>query len=398
MENDGETARSPVTPASSLPDSDVGRSAVLIANYLSCFAVGLAVGGVIPLFSLILERRGVSETMIGANTAVGSLGIICIAPFVPWIVGRLGLATSVVLGIVLSAIALAAIAVTESLLAWFLLRPIYAGGLGIHWVVSETWMNSVASNRDRGRIMAIYVTTIAAGMAAGPAILGMTGTDGIVPFVVFGVATLAAALPLAIVARHAPRLRIGAHGTPWLLIKAAPTIFAAVLAVGLYGGACFVFLPIYGLRSGLVETDAVLLLTAFLAGNLLFQIPVGVLADRFNHRALLLACGGVALVAPFAVSSVMGTVVPLVAFMAIWGGAIFALYTIGITMVGERFQSGELAAANAAFIMTFEIANAAGPLAAGLALGLWAPHGIMAFLIVIAAVFVLVTVLRGIKP
>lgn len=383
------------------PDESRGpgnrKRTVLIANYLSCFAVGLAVGGVIPLFSLILEKRGVSETIIGANTAVGSLGIICIAPFVPWIVRRLGLATSVIAGIVFSVVALAGIAMTDSLFSWFLLRPIYAGGLGIHWVVSETWMNSVASNWDRGRIMAIYVTTIAAGMAAGPAILGVTGTEGIAPFVVFGIATLASALPLAIVARHAPRLRIGGHGTPMMLFSGAPTVFAAVVAVGLYGGACFVFLPIYGLRSGLTEVDAVFLLTAFLAGNLLFQIPVGLLADRVNHRALLLGCGFIALAAPFAISSILGSEILLAVFLAIWGGAIFAFYTVGITMLGERFQAGELAAANAAFVMTFEIANAAGPPAAGLALGLWAPHGMMVFLIAVAATFLLVTLVRGVR-
>lgn len=384
-------------PTSTRSGSDGARMAVLVANYLSCFAVGLAVGGVIPLFALILENRGVSETVIGANTAVGSLGIICVAPFVPWIVRRLGLATAVISGIVVSVLALAAIAMTESLTAWFLLRPIYAGGLGIHWVVSETWMNSVASNRDRGRIMAIYVTTIAAGMAAGPAILGMTGTEGVIPFVVFGLATLATAVPLAVVARHAPILRIGLHGTPAILVRGAPTVFAAVVAVGLYGGACFVFLPIYGLRSGLAEADAVFLLTAFLAGNLIFQIPVGLLADRFNHRAMLLICGGVALVAPFLVSPLLANPIPLVVFMAIWGGAIFAFYTIGITMLGERFQAGELAAANAAFIMTFEIANAIGPPAAGLALGLWAPHGMTVFLIAVAAIFLAVTAIRGVR-
>ena len=382
---------------STAPERSKGRVAVLVANYLSSFAVGLAVGGVIPLFSLILEKRGVSETMIGANTAIGSLGIICIAPFVPWIVQRLGLARSVILGIVMSTVALAVTAVTDSLVAWFILRPLYAGGLGIHWVVSETWMNLVASKRDRGRIMAIYVTSIAAGMAAGPAILGLTGTEDLVPFVVFGIATLASALPLAAVARYAPKPRISLHGTPMILIRNAPTIFAAVVTVGLYGGACFVFLPIYGLRSGLAETDAVFLLTAFLAGNLLFQIPIGLLADWLKHRAMLLACGGVAVLAPFAVASLLGGGIPLVVFMAIWGGAIFAFYTVGITMLGERFQASELAAANAAFVMTFEIANAIGPPAAGLALGLWEPHGMMVFLVCVAAAFLLVTNLRGVR-
>ncbi|MDA1310593.1 MAG: MFS transporter, partial [Proteobacteria bacterium] len=323
------------------PDSRGGRTAVLIANYLSCFAIGLAVGGSIPLLSLIMERRGVSETLIGANTAMGSIGVICIAPFVPMIVRRFGLAPSVIAGIVLSVASFLAMAVFDSLTAWFVLRPLYAGGLGIHWIVSETWMNTVASNRNRGRIMAIYVTTIAAGMAAGPAILGVTGTEGWMPFAVFGAATFLAALPLALVARYAPQSQIGGHGTPALLIRGAPTVFAAVVAVGLYSGACFVFLPIYGLRSGMAEADAVFLLTAFLAGNLLFQVPIGWLADRINLRLLLLACAAVAIVAPFLIAGVIGAPVVLAIFMALWGGAVFAFYTVGITMLGQRFQAGE---------------------------------------------------------
>ena len=382
------------TPA---PNGRGGKTAVLIANYSSCFAIGLAVGGSIPLLSLIMERHGVSETLIGANTAMGSIGIICIAPFVPMIVRRFGLVASVIVGIVLSVVSFLAMAIFDSLSVWFVLRPLYASGLGIHWIVSETWMNTVASNRNRGRIMAIYVTTIAAGMAAGPAILGMTGTEGYMPFAVFGAATLLAALPLALVARHAPQSQIGGHGTPALLVRGAPIVFAAVVAVGLYSGVCFVFLPIYGLRSGMGEADAVFLLTAFLAGNLLFQVPVGWLADRINLQFLLLACAAVAITAPFLIAWVIDYPVVLVVFMALWGGAVFAFYTVGITILGQRFQADELAAANAAFVMTFEIANAIGPPAAGLAIRLWMPHGMMAFLAAIPAILVLIIIIRGVR-
>jgi MFS family permease len=382
------------TPA---PNGRGGKIAVLIANYLSCFAIGLAVGGSIPLLSLIMERHGVSETLIGANTAMGSIGIICIAPFVPLIVRRFGLVASVIAGIMLSVVSFLAMAIFDSLSVWFVLRPLYASGLGIHWIVSETWMNTLASNRNRGRIMAIYVTTIAAGMAAGPAILGMTGTEGYMPFAVFGAATLLAALPLALVARHAPQSQIGGHGTPALLVRGAPIVFAVVVAVGLYSGVCFVFLPIYGLRSGMGEADAVFLLTAFLAGNLLFQVPVGWLADRINLQFLLLACAAVAITAPFLIAWVIDYPVVLVVFMALWGGAVFAFYTVGITILGQRFQADELAAANAAFVMTFEIANAIGPPAAGLAIRLWMPHGMMAFLVAIPAILVLLIIIRGVR-
>lgn len=372
------------------------RRAVLFANYLSSFTIGLAVGGIIPFLSLLMERQGVAEVVIGANTAVASCGIIAVAPFVPAIARRFGLATSVVGGILISVSAFLLMAVFTSIEAWFVLRPIAAGGTAIHWIVSETWMNAVSTRRDRGRIMAIYVTAIAAGFAAGPAILTVTGIEGWAPFLVFGAGVALSALPLALVARHAPSLKIESLGTPVFLARNAPTIFAAIVATGLYAGGCFAFLPIYGLRSGLGQDEAVFLLTAFLAGNLVFQIPVGWLADRVNHRLLLLGCAAIATVAPLLVQPLLAMPVPLAVLLSIWGGAVFALYTVGITMLGERFHGGELAAANAAFVMTFELANVAGPPAVGEAIGWWTPHGMMAVLVVVAAAFALVTIFRGI--
>lgn len=373
------------------------REAVLAANYLSSFAIGLAVGGIVPFLSLLMERRGIDETLIGANTAAGSLGIICLAPFVPAVVRRFGLAASVTGGIVVSVAAFLCMGAFDSLAAWFVLRPIAAGGTAIHWIVSETWMNAVSTRRDRGRIMAVYVTMIAGGFAAGPALLTVTGVEGWTPFLVFGAFILFSAAPLVVVARYAPALSIRSVGTPRFLARQAPTICAAVVAAGLYAGACFAFLPIYGLRNGLSEADALLPLTAFMAGNLVFQLPVGWLADRVDHRALLLGCAAVALVAPFLFPLVVGTVWPMVAVATAWGGAAFALYTVGIVMLGERFEGGELMAANAAFVTTLEIANVAGPLAAGASLRLWPPHGMMAFLVCVAAGFAAITVFRGLR-
>ena len=71
------------------------RNAALGANYLSSFVIGLSFGGIVPLLALILERRGVAETIIGANAAMASLGVICVAPFVPWVIKRCGLGWAV---------------------------------------------------------------------------------------------------------------------------------------------------------------------------------------------------------------------------------------------------------------------------------------------------------------
>ncbi len=371
------------------------RIAVLAANYLSSFSIGVAIGGIIPFLSLIMEQRGVGEVVIGANTAAGSLGIICVAPFVPAIVRRFGLGVAVIGGIVASSVAFLLMGVFQSMLAWFPLRLIFAGGLAIHWIVSETWMNAVASARNRGRIMSVYVTLIAAGFATGPVILGFVGAGGWAPFLIFAAGMMFSALPLALVIRFAPRLPGDRHGTPLYLARSAPTIFAAVVTTGISCAVCFTFLPIYGIRVGLTGGDAVFLLTVFLAGNLVFQIPLGWLADRVNPRFLLLACAAMAIAAPPLVPMLLNATVPLTVLLALWGGALFGLYTVGVIMLGARFQGRGLVVANAAYVMSFEGASILGPPIAGWAMSVWTPNGMMMFLVVVAAVFAAVILVRG---
>ena len=82
----------------------------------------------------------------------------------------------------------------------------------------------------------------------------------------------------------------------------------------------------------------------------------------------------------------------------VWGGAAFGLYTVAVTMLGERYRGGELAAANAAFVMTFELANMLGPPAAGSAMDAWQPYGLMVWMTAVAVIFTALAIARGLKP
>jgi MFS family permease len=69
---------------------------------------------------------------------------------------------------------------------------------------------------------------------------------------------------------------------------------SATLAAFMFGGAeqtGFSFFPVFGLQVGLTETLATLLVSAMVFGNVIFQIPLGLLADRFDRTALLFGMG-----------------------------------------------------------------------------------------------------------
>ena len=78
----------------------------------------------------------------------------------------------------------------------------------------------------------------------------------------------------------------------WLV----PTATAAVLVFGAVETGGFALFPVYGNRIGYSEADAALLLTMIGLGNVLLQIPIGMISDRVgDRRYLLLVCALVGL-------------------------------------------------------------------------------------------------------
>ena len=74
---------------------------------VACAAItvfGLAFGMTYPLLSLILESRGVSESMIGINSAMMPLGILLFGSAIPFLSRRFGARNLAVSAAVLTAL------------------------------------------------------------------------------------------------------------------------------------------------------------------------------------------------------------------------------------------------------------------------------------------------------
>lgn len=355
---------------------------------------GTMLGITMPLVPLALEARGASATLIGLNTAAGGLGVLAMGPLLPWLVSRLGTAASMMLGAVLSALFMVCFTLTDHLAAWFVLRFLLGMGIAIPWIVSEAWINIVAGERMRGRLIGVYSTLLAAGIATGPVLLNLVGTAGSRPFLVSAGLALLIALPLLFVRGRAPAPP--AHGGLSLgLLRRAPVPLAAAFIAGFGEAAIFSLLSIYGVRGGLPEGTAVLWLSGFVAGNLLLQIPLGWLADHVNRLRLLtgvtLACGVLAAALPLV------TLQPVLLWPLLfaWGGLVFGVYTISLAVIGQRFGPSDITAANTTFAMLYTAGSLAGPTLAGSAMDAVGRDGLA--MVLVAAFFALapVTLLAG---
>jgi len=158
------------------------------------------------------------------------------------------------------------------------------------------------------------------------------------------------------------------------VVRLAPVVMLAALVAGLVESADLALLPLFGLHSGLSERGSLLLLTVFMIGNVVLQTPIGLLADRFGRRTLLGYCAVSSAVGPLLLPACIDTPALLGPLLFLWGGTLYAFYSLGIALLGEEFQASELAAANTAFVIVYCAGGVIGPAVGGLAMDLW-PHG-----------------------
>jgi len=156
----------------------------------------------------------------------------------------------------------------------------------------------------------------------------------------------------------------------------------------------FALLPLYGQRVGHARDLVVVLGVGVTIGNILLQMPMGLLSDRVDRRKLLFAIAAFGLIGAILLPFVSASFWPFMAALALWGGIVGALYTVGLAHLGSRFSGEDLAAANAAFIFCYSLGGLAGPAVIGAAMDAWNPHGFAAALAVFFAAYLALVIWR----
>jgi MFS family permease len=353
------------------------RRLTLAAVFSSSLGVGLIFGFQPPLIALTLSRLGYSSFAIGAVTAASLIAVILCGPWYPRAIVRLGLKRCIVAGIVFAAAILLLMPLWPGAAPWLILRFVAGCALGLVWIASEIWMNNVSSTESRGTVMGIYGTVFSMGIVAGPILLEFTGTQGAKPFIVGAACLILTLLPLAVLrqvtsaAQEFTPLR-GLSGA----LKTAPIVMLAALVAGLVESADLTLLPLFGLHSGLDERAALLLVAVFMAGNVVLQVPIGLLADRYGRKALLGICAVTSCIGPLLLRDSLGTPLVLWPLLFIWGGTLYAFYSQGVALLGEEFAVENLPSANTLFVIVYCLGGVIGPSVGGIAMDLWPSRGL----------------------
>ena len=128
----------------------------------------------------------------------------------------------------------------------------------------------------------------------------------------------------------------------------------------LFDSVMLSFFPIYAVRMSLDLASAAWLLGAAVAGAAMFQLPIGWLADRWSRRGVIwLATVGTCMLA-LAMPVVIKTwlIWPLAVVL---GTCAYALYSLALVALGDRFKGPMLVAGSAAHAAMWGIGGIVGP-------------------------------------
>ncbi len=379
------------------------RQSCLIALIASLAVMSITTGMTWPLLAEVLRNQGVDESLIGLNAAAQFVGIFIVAMVATRLIPRLGFFRATLAGMILVFITILLLPAFRDLYMWFPLRLVLGTGNALLFLTGETWINRILDDEVRGRWIGIYSTVGMTGWALGPIIGGSLDGSGWMPFLVAALCIVPATfllLPTRSIdlEARADQPTETSSGTMWRALLIAPTVLLSSAMFGIVDGGLMSFGHIYAMDLlGNEHRDvAYAVIWVTLVGSIFWQIPIGRLADRLNRGWMLVGCVAVIALAcallPFTIS---GGLAPwytpqglaLWATLVVWGGAMGGTFTVGMTLLGERFTGSALIAANAVFTMLFGIGGLAGPFAVGSAMSTWGPQAFPASLLAAVSVY-----------
>ncbi|KPY09386.1 Major facilitator family transporter [Pseudomonas coronafaciens pv. oryzae] len=342
---------------------------LLAALILGVSVVGLSIGSTVPVVALRLYQAGASNVHIGIMSALPAAGMMLSAFIVERLCKHLSRRHIYLYCFSLSTLSIAALEVLPSSLAILAVARLTMGlAAGTIIILGESWVNEIAMDSYRGRIVAIYTTCFTVFQLLGPAMVSVFGTAGAqVNGVVIAGHFVALAVIWFILPSHMTGPGDSKDKTFSVLgfIQVAPALCMGIIFFSFFDSVILSLFPVYAADHGYTIKLAALMVTVILLGDAMFQFPLGWLSDKVSRPAVYLGCGVLSLVIGMSMSWLMNYPLLIWPCLAVLGAVAGGVYTLAIILIGEKFTGRDLITANASAGLLWGVGSLLGPLVSG---------------------------------
>lgn len=368
---------------------------------LSVAILGIGWGATLPLTSFLLTQRGHGTEVIGWISVATACGGVIGTLLTPALATRLGRRNTMLACLLLAILSIAPLDHLDALPLWALSRLVFGFSMAPFFVLGESWINEIAPDALRGRLVAIYTTTFTLCQVVGPLLadllIGLNGYAFLVCGLVFALGA-----PGLLVGRDGARRERNPEapdgkevGAGWFTIaRTAPAILVGTAFFAAFDHIALSFLPLFSMDHGMGQSRALASASIVLAGDACLQYLAGHLADRYGRARIHRACGVLVCVMlpllPWMVAVPWGWEV----FLFVLGGAAGAIYTLSMVASGELFHGAALVRAAGLISLMWNIGASTVPLGTGAAMQWWGSGAMVWLLWGVAVLFVASTWVR----
>ena len=360
--------------------------------------------------ALISVCSGMQGTLLGLRAsledfAVDTIGLIMSAYYLGFLLGarvvpkwvkQVGhIRVFAALGSIASVVILLHSAIVDPAL-WFVFRALTGFCLSGLFMVSESWLNAITGNDNRGRLLAAYMFTITLGFTGGQFLINLASPLGFELFILASIVLSVAIVPILLSNISAPAIAYAEHLELGRLIRLTPLGAMGVFVQGLSFGAVMWLTAVFGKQSGFSVAESALLVGTLMFGGLALLLPVGGLSDRQERRHTLLLlsvlAAGASLFVPFAAR--LGNLWLLAGLLFLVGGVVLCFYSVSLSHINDHVRNEQILSASGSIIFINGIGGLSGPILSTQAMKFFGPGSLYYFVALVYLFMALFTLYR----
>jgi MFS family permease len=243
-------------------------------------------------------------------------------------------------------------------------RAVTGFSLAGFYLVIESWLNDRASNETRGFVMSSYVAVNLGAIAAGQMLVTLYPVDGFRSFMLAGILTALAIVPVALTRSAQPAPITIVSFRPRQLYEAAPVSLVSCFMIGVAMGAFWSLGPVSVAEEGFSVTEVASFMSIAVVGGALAQYPAGRLSDRMDRRLVLLVLMIGAAVTSLVLWMLAPTGFVLVALGFLFGALSLPGYSLAAAHGYDKTANEDMVPTAATMLLANGIGSVSGPVAA----------------------------------
>lgn len=365
---------------------------LFISSFLLMSSHGLS--GILLPVKLADEQVGVQS--IGFVLSMYSVGFLLGAIIGKRVLRQIGLVRTFAMCGSLGASAILIMGLSSEVWLWAIMRAVMGFCIACATATLDTWFNSVSTESNRGKILAVNQVVILSAITLGQFGLALAPPSETTLFILCGVLFSISVSPVVFVSHFEPQIEQTESIPLREIYTLSPLGFMTCFVCGILYSTIANMLPVYADGQGITGFQLSVFMGAATAGGILLQLPMGYLSDKFERRKVILSGCFVLAIVSFALPVSMQyqwQVAPLI-LVALTMGLIACLYPLSISETFDRALKAKLVPVLSGLLCIYAIGSVIGPYSAALIMERFNGSALFGFLIFVDLGLIVFTIYR----